>query len=395
MVFGDIDAWIVRHNEDASGQGQQIYTTMYEYMLIENLKHHSMTSYLSNFRAIVQKKPHLDYNKLDEASIKEILTSIVKKHKNPTTQVNQKISLRKWLQCSGQEHLLDLVKTKRVKSNSKLPEEMLTKEELELLLTNCSHPRDSAIIALLYDSGCRIGELLSMRVKDVEFDDNGAIVTFPEGKTGWRKNRILLASSYLRVWLDSHEYKANYENPLFYSMKGKYKNPDLDYKIRNLPENKEIVKLTAEAVRRQIHNIAKKAGIERRIHPHLFRHTRATELANHLTEQQLKKQFGWTAGSDVASKYVHLTDKDVERAILKASGIEIEEEVQERGLTPTRCMRCKEINPPHAAFCMKCGYPMTLDAIDKSTSMKQEAINSISMEDIQKMISREIEKMKK
>jgi site-specific recombinase XerC len=50
--------------------------------------------------------------------------------------------------------------------------------------------RDKALISLLYDSGCRISELLTMDRKDLGFDQYGAKITV-SGKTGVRAVRIV------------------------------------------------------------------------------------------------------------------------------------------------------------------------------------------------------------
>ncbi|MBN1133365.1 MAG: tyrosine-type recombinase/integrase [Methanosarcinaceae archaeon] len=264
MVINDIETWISRNGDDGNGQGTQVYNTLLDGMVIEGLRHQSKTTHLKGLQAILRTSPEIDLFNLSADDIKKIQIGLIKKYPNPNTVSLFKLSLRKWLQTTNQIDILSHVKTANLRTNDKLPDDMITPAELEKLLSCCTHPRDAAIIALLYDSGCRIGELLSMRVRDVEFDDNGAIVTFPEGKTGWRKNRVVYTSSYLRQLLENHEYKDDKDYPLFYSRRGT--------KV-----------VTDMAVRRQLKIITEKAGIKRRIHPHLFRHSRATELANHLT----------------------------------------------------------------------------------------------------------------
>jgi len=43
-------------------------------------------------------------------------------------------------------------------------------------VSSAINPRDKAFISLLYESGCRIGELLNLKIKNVEFDANGAVL---------------------------------------------------------------------------------------------------------------------------------------------------------------------------------------------------------------------------
>jgi integrase/recombinase XerD len=63
--------------------------------------------------------------------------------------------------------------------------DILTKDEFNRLLEGCRHPRDKAIIAVLADSGMRVGALASCRVKNVEFNQYGAMIYL--SKTGVNK----------------------------------------------------------------------------------------------------------------------------------------------------------------------------------------------------------------
>jgi ribosomal protein L40E len=108
----------------------------------------------------------------------------------------------------------------------------------------------------------------------------------------------------------------------------------------------------------------KKAGIKKRIFPHLFRHRRATYLANHLTEAQMKEFFGWVQGSDMAEIYVHLSGRDVDNALLKVYGINKPETIKESKLKSRICNRCQAENPYSNTLCSKCGY-----ALDEKTRL--------------------------
>jgi len=83
---------------------------------------------------------------------------------------------------------------------------MLTEAEVELLISKALNPRDKALIALLADSGLRIGEALKLRVKDIYFDDYGAFLIAPEGKTGAR--RVAHSVNPLPEKLDRESSKA-------------------------------------------------------------------------------------------------------------------------------------------------------------------------------------------
>ena len=62
------------------------------------------------------------------------------------------------------------IKTSLHGTNSKLPEDLPNTEDIEKLIAAATNTRDKALVSVLYDSGCRIGELLTLRIKNVAFD---------------------------------------------------------------------------------------------------------------------------------------------------------------------------------------------------------------------------------
>ena len=105
----------------------------------------------------------------------------------------------------------------------------------------------------------------------------------------------------------------------------------------------------------KIKNIAKKADVNKKITPHLFRHSRATHLATVLTEAQMSEYFGWVQGSRMAAIYVHLSGRDTDNKMLEIYGLKREEKEKEEELKPKECPRCKYINSPTDRFCSRCG----------------------------------------
>ncbi|MCW6157956.1 MAG: hypothetical protein LVQ63_00515 [Thermoplasmatales archaeon] len=60
------------------------------------------------------------------------------------------------------------IEIKTSPAKAKKPEDIISIEEKKKLLNACLNERDKSLISMLYDSGCRIGELLALRVKDTE-----------------------------------------------------------------------------------------------------------------------------------------------------------------------------------------------------------------------------------
>ena len=149
---------------------------------------------------------------------------------------------------------------------------------------------------------------------------------------------------YLRDWLKVHPDGQNPDAPLFTRFDG------------NINE-----RMIYEQVHSMFAKVMKRAGITRRIYPHLFRHTRATLLSTNLKEPLLEKTMGWVNGSRMTQTYVHLTDADVDNAILRSHGMKIEESSLELP-RPKECPRCGEKNTNDARYCRKCLLPLTVEA---------------------------------
>jgi len=227
------------------------------------------------------------------------------------------------------------VKTKRV-----LPENVLSEKDILKLVETAETIRYKAMITLLYESGCRVGELLSLRIADLTFDDYGAVIVV-NGKTGMRRIRLINAVPLLAQYLQEHRFREDPQAPLFYRIDHYNKKP-----------------LSETAINKLLKECAKKVGINKRIYPHLLRHSRATHLAKQLTEQELKVYFGWGGDSTMAATYVHLSGEDIEKKILEINGLKPVEKANNT-LKPQVCIRCTHPNDASAVYCCKCG--MVLD----------------------------------
>ena len=77
-----------------------------------------------------------------------------------------------------------------------LPEDILSEDEVIRIIKAARNPRDETIIALLYDSGIRVGELIGLRKKDVDIKGRTAHITV-SGKIGMMKIPIFFSAPYL------------------------------------------------------------------------------------------------------------------------------------------------------------------------------------------------------
>ena len=138
-------------------------------------------------------------------------------------------------------------------------------------------------------------------------------------KTGNRSVRIIGDSiAYLRDYIKTKDDRDEY---LFTGQQGATMHKQMQY----------------STVRKLFMNVKKRAGIDKRIYPHLFRHTRASLLASKVPDAPLENQMEWVHGSQMTAIYVHLSGRDQDDAILKAYGIDVKEDkiIEEK---PKKCL---------------------------------------------------------
>ena len=92
------------------------------------------------------------------------------------------------------------IKTSSAISKRTLPEDILTESDVQRLLEKANNFRDKAIVSLLFDSGIRVGELLTLRIKDVDLNSEPA-------HRSKRKNRYAKDTDYVQPAVSSSIHK--------------------------------------------------------------------------------------------------------------------------------------------------------------------------------------------
>jgi integrase/recombinase XerD len=330
----------------------------YHELLTRDLSKGRVFKYLYTLHNIAKilKNPFV---KTTKKGIAELIRELEERNYADWTKHDYKVVLKvffRWLKKSDEyPDEVKWVKT-TVKNHNTLPEEVLTEDDVRKLVEAATNLRDKAFILVLYESGCRIGEILTLRIRNVRFDDYGAILIV-SGKTGDRRVRIIASAPKLAQWLENHPQRNKPEAPLWVVVGTRNRGAMLSY----------------AAAKATLKKTAKRAGLKKRVYPHLFRHSRATFLANFLTEAQLKQHFGWVQSSDMASIYVHLSGRDVDNTLLKLQGIKTDKQEKEVALKTVLCQRCNEKNSPSSKFCMRCGSPLRVDDAFKMDETRRKA----------------------
>lgn len=273
------------------------------------------------------------------------------KKKSPVTKQNYYAILMVFYKWLG-EHEGDAEKyTKLLKPERYKPpvgenhiiaaEDLPNEEEVLRIIKFAGNPRDRCMIAMSFDLGTRPSELLSLDIKNVNFDEYGATVTITQSKSMRRTLRLISSLPYLREWYEDHPYNDKPDAPLFIGMS----NSQFGGRIE------------AQTLRFVVQQAAKRAGITKRIYTYQLRHSSVTRNAAVLSEQQLKAFHGWRPASRMLNVYSHLTTEDVNKARLAQAGM-IEVEQNPVRVELQTCPRCGAENPATHEYCSKCAAPL-------------------------------------
>ena len=186
------------------------------------------------------------------------------------------------------------------------PAEPLTREEVGALLAACSRRgsaglRTRALIVLLYRTGLRISEALDLEVKDIDL--GAGTVTTLHGK-GDRRRTVGMdaqAQAVLEQWLARRRELGLRGGIVFCVITH---GPRLGGRQHS------------SVVRETLKDLAVKAGIDKRVHPHGLRHTHAVEIAREgVPLHIIRRQLGH-ANLGTTARYIdHLSPQDVIDAI--------------------------------------------------------------------------------
>jgi len=247
-----------------------------------------------------------------------------------------------------------------IKKNEQVEPDVITEAEAKRMIDAATSVRDKTLVSVLFEGGFRIGEALGMRVSDVVFDENGAKVSV-HGKTGSRTVRLIASSPILGIYVQQHPFK-NGDGPLWIHFGNVKRHGRMSY----------------QAARETLIRIAEAAGLTKRIHPHLFRHSAATRDGEYnISERILEVKYGWSKGSKMAARYTHIRDTKVADDIFLSTYAGKEFKAPEPQFRPLACVRCGRENTPGMKYCGSCGTPLNRAELAKSSVETQEMKNDI------------------
>lgn len=181
------------------------------------------------------------------------------------------------------------IRIKRPKREKRIPA-VLTKDEVKRLIEAIPTKKSKLMISMIYACGFRVSELINLRVKDLNFEEMTGHVIQAKGK----KDRIFNIPQFLLKNLKKQAEKQKELNQeyLFTGPKGKLSDRNLQKIVRKF---------------------AKKAGINKEVHPHTLRHSFATHLLeNNIDIRKIQELLGH-ADLSTTQIYTHISTEELKK----------------------------------------------------------------------------------
>lgn len=353
----------IKEDEQMLSENKKLILEFQRYLKLKDYSNRRQYKYLIKLPKMAKQlnKPFDEANRKD---IEKVVLWIKNRNDiSETTKLDYKIIFKrfyKWIGDGEYPECVKFINTTKKHNNDKLPEEMLTKKDIRKLLEAASHPRNKALIAMLWETGARIGELIDLQIGSLE-DHKHGMKCVVNGKTGARRLMLLESVPYINDWVKTHP-QSRKDAPLWVNVGTRNNGEAMEYR----------------AILKMLNDTAKKAGIDKPVNPHQFRHSRATYMANHFTEAQMCEWFGWVQGSDVPARYVHLSGRDIDDAYERMHGLQQpEEEEEDIGMEPQECPRCGYENGAAMKYCGKCGMALDMDAAMEAEDIGKEIVEAL------------------
>ena len=175
-------------------------------------------------------------------------------NKSSSHQCNNISSIEKYMDFKKK-----LVRYAKPKRQRQFITETLTEAEISRIIQSCKNIKELAMISILAYSGIRNRSFINLKLKDIDFGNNQIRVRKVKGRKEYISNISSECINILLKYLEEHKKKS--EDFLFTTKvkNNQYKQSD---------------------IRKFVITLSKRARIEKKVYPHLFRHSLASNMLN-------------------------------------------------------------------------------------------------------------------
>lgn len=252
-------------------------------LLLKNYSKNTIENYVSQIKLFLSKFENKKEPKdITSDEIKDYLLKCIvinsRRHQHSAIKLFYKYTIHQPLKFKHIEYS---------RKEKKLPQP-LEASEIELIINACTNLKHKSILVLAYSCGLRVSEIINLKIKDI--DSKGMIINIIGAKGG--KDRIVQLPQILLDLL--RKYFLKYR-PIMYLFNGAG----------------DLAQYSSTSINNLLKDLAKKVGIKKNVHIHLFRHS----FASHSLEQgvginYIQKLLGHSSSKTTAI-YLHTSRKTI------------------------------------------------------------------------------------
>ena len=228
-------------------------------------------------------------SEIDNADIILYNNEYILKKRLSASYQNQVASALKLLFATVGERKIEIDNIHRPKRSRSLPN-VLSKEEVKLILEAHSNIKHRAMLSMIYSCGLRCSELLALKPVNIDSKRNIVLLQNAKGK----KDRIVPLSPRILELL--REYYKSYK-PNEYLFEGHLEGKSYD----------------ARSLQVVLKNALVKAGIEKPVTLHWLRHSYATHLMENGTDLRFIQELLGHSSSKTTEIYTHVSTKSLQQ----------------------------------------------------------------------------------
>lgn len=245
---------------------------------------HTYTHMFRSFLKAVYPKPLHQVRKDDIIGYHR---ELIEKRKVSRSYQNQSVNAIKFYLEQVLKHKREYIELERPKQVQKLPQ-VLSLEEVKQIIKCTPNLKHKTMLTTLYSAGLRMGELLNLKIGDI--DSDGMRIWVREGKGV--KDRLTVLSPRLLTLLRT--YYLQYK-PKEYLFEGPDGGP-----------------YRGSSVRKVLQRAIVRAGIKKKIKPHDLRHSFATHLLENGTNLRYIQTLLGHTSAKTTEIYTHVSTKKLE-----------------------------------------------------------------------------------
>lgn len=245
---------------------------------------HTYSAYFKDFMFHFEGR---DLESIEAKEINDYIGHLVQKEEISPSEQNQRINAIKFYYEKILEKEKYLYTVDRPRKRSILPS-VLSKNEIKQIIQSCNNLKHKCILSLIYSAGLRRSELIDLRISAINSERGWIEIRDAKGK----KDRYTLLSPALLELL--REYYKKYR-PRYWLFEG----------------NSAHSQYSATSISNILRESAHKAGIHRRVTPHMLRHSFATHLLEQGTDLRYIQELLGHGSSKTTEIYTHVSTKNI------------------------------------------------------------------------------------